>query len=504
MKNQIKFGVILGYVNMFVAIIVTLVYTPTMLRLMGQSEYGLYALVASVIGYLSVLDMGFGNSMIRFVSRSKAKTEKKMENKINGLFLFLYSIIGIIALLIGFILFLNVGNIFQALTPSEIAKAKIIMAILVGTVAISFPLSIFDSYVIASEKFTYIKVLNLIQTVAIPLIMLPLLMWGYKSIAMVIVTSTFTIAFHLFNLYYCFSKLNMKISFSFKNIDKTLLKEVLTYSFFIFLNLIVDSLYANTDQVILGAVSGTAAVSVYAIATKISNMNTSFSTNISGLFFPRITKTLEEKDGDKKVSDIFIKVSRIQLYILAMILFGFIIFGKSFILLWIGQDYIDVYYILLILLIPGIVPLTQNIGISILQAKNMHKFRSVIYILIALLNIAVSIPLAIRYAGIGAAIGTAMATFLGQILTMNIYYYKKGKIDIPRYWKHFIKFMLPLTIFSIFVVSFDFILSWIQLIIFGFMFVCLYLVYAYFHTNEQEKQYITNFINKLKRKNKII
>ena len=175
MKSQIKTGTILGYINMAANTLITLFYTPLMLKLMGQSEYGLYSLVASVIGYLSVLDMGFGNSMIRFISRSKARGEADSEKKINGLFLLLYSIIGVIALLVGIALIFNVENIFKALTIEELAKAKVIMGILVFTVAISFPLSIFDSYVTSCEKFKLMKILAILKTLAVPLTMLPLL-----------------------------------------------------------------------------------------------------------------------------------------------------------------------------------------------------------------------------------------------------------------------------------------------------------------------------------------
>lgn len=504
MKSQIKSGVILGYVNMIVSIVISLVYVPIMLKLMGQSEYGLYSLVASVIAYLSVLDMGFGNAMIRFVSKAKVKNEQKEEMKINGLFLFLYLIIGLITILIGSILVVNVSHIFKALTVAELAKAKIIMAILVVTVAISFPLSVFDSYVIASEKFTFSKVLLLIKNIMFPITMIIFLLFGYKSIAMVIINSSYTIIMHLINLYYCVKKLKMKIHFQFKITDKELFRSIIVYSFFVFINIIIDNLYANTDQVILGIVSGTAAVSVYNIAMQITSINQKFSTNISGVFFPRITKLLEEKNGQKKVSDLFIKVSRIQLYILALILFGFIIFGKSFINIWVGKEFISAYYIILLIIIPAIIPLTQNIGISILQAMNKHKFRSVIYLIIAILNIIISVPLAQRYSGIGAAIGTAIANILGQIITMNIYYYKVAKIDIPKYWKWVLKFTMPLIILTLIIMYFtkDIYMSLAKMCIYGLLFILFYSVYCYRLSNTEEKEYIRKIKKRiLKQKN---
>lgn len=503
MKSEIKSGAILGYINMIVSVVVTFFYTPIMLRFMGQQEYGLYSLVSSVIAYLSVLDMGFGNAMVRFVSKSQAKKDKEKEKEINGLFLFLYSIIGIIALVIGIILTINIEKFFSyTLSFEELYKAKIIMGILVGTVAISFPLSIFDSYVIANEKFNFLKILNIIKTISIPLTMLPILFMGYKSIAMVIVTSLYNILFHIGTLIYCFKKLRMKIHFSLNNFDKQLLKDIAGYSFFIFLNIIVDNVFNNTDQVILGSVCGTVAVSVYAVASRFTTMNTTFSTTISGLFLPRITKMLEEKDADKKVSDIFIKVSRIQLYLMTLILSGFIIYGRVFINLWVGPEYKDVYYIILLLIAPAIIPLTQNIGISVIQAKNKHQFRSIMYLIIAVINISISIPLARAYQGIGAAIGTAIANFLGQILIMNIFYWKVVKIDIPKYWKFLIKFIISIGFVSMLnmalIKNIEF--TWIKLIVGAFLYTIVYLSIVYRFMNEEEKSYLQKIAKKVFRK----
>ena len=502
MKKEIKFGAVLGYVNMLINILVTLIYTPFLIRMLGQSEYGLYSLVSSVIAYLSVLDMGFGNAMIRFISRSHAKNDNQ-ESKINGMFLFLYSVIGVISIIIGVLLIKNTGAIFSnSLTTLEIEKAKILMMILVFNVSLSFPLSVFDSYIIANEKFIYSKLITILRTILKPLIMLPLLFFGYKSITLTIVITTINLLGHLAMLIYCIKILKIKVSFSFKNFDKSLMKEISFYSFFIFLNIIVDNLFHNTDQVILGIVSGTIAVSIYSVATQIINMNTQFSTIISSLFFPKITKVLEDVDANKKLSDLFLKVSRIQLYIMTLIMFGFFVFGKFFIELWVGLEYIEAYYIILIIITPSIVPLTQNLAISILQAKNKHQFRSIVYIIIAIANVFISIPLAKAYGGIGAAIGTALATLCGQIITMNIYYYKKINLDIPKYWCFLIKFLLQILIFS---VVFVMLLNNINLTIYKYcilivMYVIIYFTLVYINMNEYEKNLLLSFLNKFRRK----
>ena len=86
--SQKKVGALLSYVSEAIRILTALIYTPIMLRLLGQSEYGLYQLVHSVVSYLSLLSLGFGSAYVRFFSRAKAKKdayekELKAEKAIN-------------------------------------------------------------------------------------------------------------------------------------------------------------------------------------------------------------------------------------------------------------------------------------------------------------------------------------------------------------------------------------------------------------------------------------
>ena len=75
-SKQIKTGVILSYLTLALSNIIALVYTPFMLRMMGQSEYGLYSLVASVVAYLTIMDFGFGNAIVRYTAKYRAESKQ--------------------------------------------------------------------------------------------------------------------------------------------------------------------------------------------------------------------------------------------------------------------------------------------------------------------------------------------------------------------------------------------------------------------------------------------
>ena len=94
-SNQRKLGAFLSYLSIIISTIVQLLYTPFLIRMLGQSEYGLYSLVSSVIGYLTVLDLGFGNAIVVFTAKYRANKEYEKEKKLHGMFLVIFCIIGL-------------------------------------------------------------------------------------------------------------------------------------------------------------------------------------------------------------------------------------------------------------------------------------------------------------------------------------------------------------------------------------------------------------------------
>ena len=184
-----------------------------------------------------------------------------------------------------------------------------------------------------------------------------------------------------------------------------------------------------------------------------------------------------------------------------MVLSGFIVVGQYFINVWAGIDYNNAYYVALLLIIPVTVPLIQNLGIEIQRAKNKHKFRSIVYFLIAIGNVLISIPLVKLYGEIGAALGTAICLTIGNIIIMNWYYQVKIKLDMFYFWKQIFK-LFPGTILStvlgiglskILIVN-----SIIHFLIVGLFYVCVYLVCLFtFGMNAYEKNLIKGPINKI-------
>lgn len=438
LKSQLKIGALLSYVVLALQNLVGLVYTPFMLRMMGKSEYGLYSIAASIVAYLTILDLGFGNAIVRYTAKYRAEGKQEEQYKMFGMFFLLYCGIGVITLIAGGVLYLNAENIFDAsMTAVELQRTKWILVLMVVNLAFTFPFSLFGSIITAYEQFVFQKVVAIVRIVLNTITMVVLLTMGYRAVAMVVVATIFNVVTLGLNFWYCRHYLKIKLKFG--RFQWGFLKEVSVYSFWIFLNVIMDRIYWSTGQFVLGAYAGTAVVAVYAVAIQLQQMYMSFSTAISGVFLPKVTSMAVKDSDGKAISDLFIKMGRIQYCIMALVLTGFFLFGRQFIRLWAGEGYDDAYTIAMLFFVPLTVPLIQNLGITILQARNQMKFRSLLYLFISLVSLGAQVPLSKFYGGVGCAIAIAGALTFGQIIIMNVYYQAKQRINIIRFWLEILK-----------------------------------------------------------------
>lgn len=440
-KNQIKIGSILSYLQMACNVIIQLVYTPIMIRLLGQNEYGLYQTVASTVSMLSILSLGFNSGYIRYYAIYNKQKNNKSINSLNGMFLIIFLIIGFVALLCGLFLTFNLNLVFdKGLTDTEYRTAKVLMLLLTFSLACSFPMSVFQNIITAHEQFIVLKLLGMIKTILSPLVSLPLLLLGYRSIAMV--TVTIVVTFVVDTIYFCYVLFKMHEKFEFSGFEKGLFKSLFTYTVFIAINTVIDQINWNIDKLLLGRFRGTGEVAVYSVGYTLYQCYMLFSSSISGVFTPRIHKLVNDTKEDgvaqrKALTDLFTKVGRIQFVILGLVASGIVFFGHYFIVnIWAGRGYDNSFYVALFLVIPASIALIQNLGIEIQRAENKHQFRSVAYSIMAIINLGLSIWLCQLYGAVGSAIGTAISLIIANGFVMNIYYQKKCNIDIIIFWKN--------------------------------------------------------------------
>ena len=498
--SQLKMGTILSYVSIGIQNLIAILYTPVMLRLLGQSEYGLYQLGNSAVSYLGLLSFGFGSSYVRFYYQYRVRKDENAIRRLNSIFLLVFCTMACVCLALGGGLILSADTLFSnGLTVGEVAEIRRLMLVLVITTALTFPNIIFDCYITAHEKYIFQRILLIAVNVLNPCVTLPLLLMGYRSMSLVVANLLLSILRFAFNIYYCVKKLDMR--FCFKGMELHVLKSVGAFSFYIFLNEIATQINWNVGKFILGITQNTGVVAIFSVGSQFNQYFLNMSSAVSNVFIPRINKMVAEHQSDRSLSDLFTRIGRIQYIILAGVLAGYLLYGQFFIGKWAGEGYEDAYYVGAIIMIPMLIPLIQNIGIEIQRAENKHKFRSIAYFVIALLNLVISIPLSWKFGAIGSATGTAVATLLGNILLMNWYYYRKINLDIPGFFRNMARPTLALAVAAaegLIVKIFFAVDSWPAFILQGGMFLIVYfLCLCLFGFHKEEKEQVEQIKNRI-------
>lgn len=505
--NQLRAGVVMTYLNIGLGSLIPFLYTPIMLRLLGQSEYGLFSLANSVVGYLSLLSFGLGSTIVRYVAKYRAEGNKEQEEKVIGLFIIIYSALAILALGGGWVISCSVEPIFhRGLTGAELDKIAVLVRIMAFNTAISFPISVFGSIVMAHERYVYRQAVNILSTIAAPCGNLIALYLGFGSIGLTVVTTVIQFSMLPLNAVYCFRALHIRPRF--RQLPVGLIKELMRFSAFIFLGSVVDMLFWATDKVILGMLASTAVVAVYNIGGSFNAMMTNISTAFSGVLTPKVTVMVTKDASPGQLTEFFIRVGRLQYLIIALALSGFIVFGRQFIVLWAGSDYESAYYIALATLIPLAVPLIQNTGLSIVVAQNKHQFRSIVYLAIAVLNVISTYLVVPRWGALGAAVCSGISYTVGQIIIMNIYYYKVTRLDIPAFWANIAKMsvipggMIIVGILGIWKMDLS---SWGMLLLMILIYTVVYASGMYFLSmNDYEKDVVRKPVIKVLRKMRVL
>lgn len=436
--NQLKSGAILSYVNLVIGMIIPLLYTPIMLRILGQEEYGLYGLSNSVISYLSLLTLGIGMSLPRYLVRYRTENNKDMVVRMTGLFVLIYLCIAVVTVIVGVAITFFTGSWFASgLTVPEIAKLNKLIIIMSVSTAVSLVSAVYSSVMICYERYLFRRLVDIGGTLLAPILNLIMLYSGYASVGIAVMALVLQLAVLVVNMGYCRKALGIPTRF--RNLPYRFLKEIFGFTVFMFIGMIADMLYWATDKVLLGAMIGSAAVAVYNVGTTFNSVFQSMAGAVSNVFVARVNELVCEKRPVSVISELMIRVGRVQYLIIALVLGGFISFGQPFVILWGGEGYEEAYVVALITMIPLTIPLIQNVALNTLFAMKRHQFRSILYAVLAVANVVGTYLLIPVMGMVGAAWCTCVVFVIGQGFLMNWFYYKKIGLNIPLFWGNILK-----------------------------------------------------------------
>jgi len=430
--SQLKIGAILSYGNIILTNVMGLLLTPFIIRSLGDSEYGLYTLIGSLIAYLSLMDLGIANTVVRYVAKYRAENDKEGEHNFLGTTLLIYLFISAVLLIAGIAVYFNLGQIFKkSLTEGELDKARIMFVILLFNLSIALPGSMLTAICNAYERFIFPRALTAIRYLVRVAVIFAVLGMGGKAISLVIIDTILSILIIVSTLIFVFRKLPVK--FRFNQVNRPMISGIFSYSVWIFVLAITSQFQWQGGQLMLGIVSNTTEVAIYGVGIMLGTYYGAFSSAIAGVFLPKATFMVVNKASETELTDMMIRIGRLSLFVLLFILGGFALYGQQFILLWVGPVYEKSWAISLTIMLVYTIPLVQSFANSLLEANKKVSFKAVTYLIFITAGTLSGYFLYPILGSLGMVVGVS-AGWAISIVILNFYYQKVLKLEITRFF----------------------------------------------------------------------
>ena len=479
-NKQIKLGAVLSYAAIALNILAGLLYTPWMVQQIGQSQYGLYTLANSLIA-LFMVDFGLSSAVSRYLSKYRAENNEDKIQSFLGAVYKLYLVIDVAIFAILIVVFFCIDSIYVKLSPTEIEQFKVVYVISALFAVLNFPFVTLNGILNSYEKFIQQKLADIIYRVLVIGLTVVALLVGYGLYGLVALHAVAGLATTLIKLL-CVKKFT-SVKVSFKGINNGIYHEIFSFSVWVTVSSLAQRLVFNITPSILGIVSNVAAIAVFGIVTTIEGYTYIISSAINGMFLPKISQIYAKTNSTKDLTPLLLKVGKFQFALSGLVLVGFATVGKLFVELWMGSEYIDAYYGIILVIIPGMLGNALQIANTAFVALNKVKLQAQINMIMGIINVVLSFIFSYYWGVVGASL-SIFVSYSFRVVALAVVSYKKLGIDIPIFVKQcYLKMSLPvaMSVFAGFLINmFSIGGGWLEFVVKGFVISVFYITMMYF------------------------
>ena len=406
-------GTATRYLLLLLNIVAGALLMPFTIHHLGAAQYGLWMLVASMTTYFQLLDIGYGNGIVRHIVEADARGDAGEMNCVVSTFVCVYAAIGIAVLGITAALMAWVLPRFPHLNAADVATARIVIAILATRVAIGFPMTVFGAVTNARQGFVLNNVVAIAVVIANAVVTYGLLRSGYGIVPLVAATALVNI------LGYVGYAATARRVFPALRITPRLFRadrwrEVTAFSVWMFVIDIAVQIGFNIDNVVIGAAMSTAAIAVYAVALRLAEYQRRFCDQFSGMLFP-VAVSMGARRDTERLRAIMIDGTRVTTVLGCGAMLCLVALGGPLVRAWMGPGFEGGTGALAALATATAIVVAHAPMNKVLIALGRHRMVAAIWIAESAANLLLSVVL-VRYWGLtGVAVGTAIPLAIGHL-----------------------------------------------------------------------------------------
>lgn len=430
MKYKLKINLLASWGDHAVGIAIGLFLMPFVLNKVGDDQYGLWLFICSIAGYSGLLNLGFGETISRFVARHHAKGEIDQVNRFVNVIgaVYLAMSVGVLCLA-GLLAWL--GPFVFDMGGVSVTEVRWVIVLLGLNVVVGMLGSVFGGVLVGLQRMDLERGFRTLSGVVRLFLTVWLLQEEHALLTLALIFLATTAVENMGHLAVVFRQLpGLKIHPRF--INRETLNESFGFSMFALLDNLAGKLIDATDTIVIGFVFGAKYIVPYYVAHRLMTFIVHPLQLIGLVVMPRGAE-LAANSHDDRLRVLVQKGLGISLLLSAGLFIGACFFGGQVLTAWIGHTYADSHMLLLILLGAQIIATPMNVLRGVLFGMGDIRVPSILYFVEAVANLVLTLLLVRSYGLIGVALGTAIPIVFVELFVMLPYALKKLKFQIPEF-----------------------------------------------------------------------
>jgi O-antigen/teichoic acid export membrane protein len=425
-KRQILKNVGSSWSALATNVVVGIFLSPFILHRLGDAAFGIWVLIFSVTGYYGLFDLGIRSSIIRYVSKYTATGDKEKLTQFVNTALFSYTGIGVVSMVLTATLSSSIEHLFK-IPPGMHSQARLLLLIVGASVSLGFPLGVFGGMLEGLQRFYILNWTSIGATLLRAALIVYFLNRGFGLVTVALITVALPVLSSVLRGIIVFHLCPVAIGPS--HVDKESFRNMATYGGTTFLVIVAGRLRFRTDELVLGSMMSTVAITYFSIGARIVDYAQEFVSSLAQIFVPMSSHSEAKGDLDR-LRKVYIAGNRVCALLILPITIVLLLLGKHVIRIWVGARYVPHSYpVLVVLIIPFALMLMQSASGRVLFGIGKHQALAKVTLLEGIANLILSIALVPSLGVVGDALGTAVPLCCTFLLFMPRH--MKKQVGVP-------------------------------------------------------------------------
>ena len=405
------------YMAVAAEMVIGLITLPFNLTHLGTEAYGLWMLTAGVTIHFSVLDLGYGGAMVKFVAQYRAHRDARALNEIASTLFFLFAGFGTLAYLVIIGLAFNLQHVFPLISASQAEIGKWILLIIGVNVAINFPFSVFGGISSGFQRYDINNMVAVCSNLLIAAVNIGVVLAGYGLITLVASTAFVrfvTYFLYMRNAYSVFPALRIRPAL----FRRDRLREVTGFSVYSSIIDWANKLNYELDEVVIGVFMGAGPVAVWAVADRIISGTQRLTNQGNAVLLPVVVDS-DTTQNTRRLQRVLLEGTRLSLATVVPIALVLVVLAEPLIRAWIRKpEILAAAPVIQILAFAVALRVGNATSTTLLKGAGQVKYVAMVNIGTGLVNLALSAFLIKWFGLVGVAIGTLIPVAFSSIFIL--------------------------------------------------------------------------------------